>query len=285
MRQQAFNQTLFFWIFRLSAFTGIVILFSVLVLLYIAGQKVFNLTFLTSYWHHSDITTGGILQAIIGSLYLGIGVSAVSFPLGIGTAIFLTEYSSENVWTRIVNLSIRNLAGVPSVVYGIFGLAVFVNFLSFGTSLLSAILTLSIMTLPWVITASVEALQAVPLAFRETSLALGATQWQTVSKAVLPVAIPTCITGGIISNARALGETAPIIMVGATFYMSGLPTSLFDKFMALPYHTFILSTQHSSPFASEYASASALVLIVFTFILSFGTIIIRYRYRKQKEWQ
>lgn len=278
------EEKLFFLFFRLSAYIGFLILFVVLLLLIIAGAKVINWTFLTSYWHHSDITTGGIFQAIVGSLYLGIGVTVVSFPLGIGTAIYLTEYSRENVWRRIIVLAIRNLAGVPSVVYGIFGLAVFVNFFVFGTSLLSAILTLSIMTLPWIITASIEALEAVPEQFRESSLALGATKWQTILRIILPAALPTSITGSIISNARAMGETAPIIMVGATFYMSGLPTSIYDKFMALPYHTFILATQHSSPYASTYAAGTAFILILFTMLLSFGSILIRYYYRKKKEW-
>ena len=160
------EEKIFFLFFRLSAYIGFLILFVVLLLLIIAGAKVINWTFLRFwYWHHSDITTGGIFQAIVGSFYLGIGVTVVSFPLGIGTAIYLTEYSSDNIWRRIIELAIRNLAGVPSVVYGIFGLAVFVNFFMLGTSLLSAILTLSIMTLPWIITASIEALEAVPQQF------------------------------------------------------------------------------------------------------------------------
>ena len=208
----------------------------------------------------------------------------VSFPLGIGTAIFISEYSKNNFWKKIIQLSIRNLAGVPSVVYGLFGLAVFVNFLSLGTSLLSAILTLSVMTLPWIITTSVEALKAVTQKFREASLALGATEGQTIRKIVFPAAFPGSITGGVIGIARALGETAPIIMVGATFYISSLPTSPFDKFMALPYHTFILATQHSSPFAPSYAAGTALVLILLTFLLSLGAIITRYYYRLKKDW-
>jgi len=278
------RETIYFYMFRGSAFIGIAILFIVLILLFLPGHSVINWHFLTSSWQHRDITQGGIFSAIIGSIYLGIGVMLISFPLGIGTAIFITEYSKNIFWKKIIRLAIRNLAGVPSVVYGLFGLAVFVNFLSLGTSLLSAVLTLSVMTLPWIITASTESLEAVPQKFRETSLALGATHWQTIKKIVFPAAFPGCVTGGIIGIARALGETAPIIIVGATFYLSSLPTSPLDKFMALPYHTFILATQHSSPYASSYAAGTALVLISLTFLLSFGAIIMRYNYRRKKDW-
>jgi phosphate transport system permease protein len=201
-----------------------------------------------------------------------------------GTAIFLTEYSKNSLLKRIIHLAIRNLSGVPSIVYGLFGLVVFVNLFSFGTSLLSAILTLSFMTMPWIITASVEAFESVPQKFRESSLALGATHWQTTRKIVLPAAATGSITGGIIGIARALGETAPLIMVGATFYLSSLPSSPLDKFMALPYHTFILATQHSSPYASTYAAGTALVLIMFTFLLSLGAIFLRFHYRRKKDW-
>lgn len=278
------QEVIYFSIFRGSAFIGIALLLVTLALLFLSGYSVIDWHFLTSSWQHRNITQGGIFPAIIGSLYLGIGVIMISFPLGVGTAIFITEYSKNIFWRKIIRLAIRNLAGVPSVVYGLFGLAVFVNFLSFGTSLFSAVLTLSAMTLPWVVTASVEALEAVPQKFRETSLALGATPWQTIRKIVFPAAFPGSITGGVIGTARALGETAPIIIVGATFYLSSLPTSPLDKFMALPYHTFILATQHSSPYASSYAAGTALILILLTFLLNLGAIIIRYYCRVKKDW-
>lgn len=284
MKSTLLPETIYFLIFKISAMLGIAILFITLVLLFIAGYSVINWTFITSSWQHRDITQGGIFPAILGSVYLGLGVMCISFILGIGTAVFFSEYNKSSVVKRILQLTIRNLAGVPSVVYGLFGLAVFVNFLSFGTSLISAILTLSIMTLPWIIVATIEAFQAVPQKFRESSLALGATHWQTTIRVVFPVAIPGSITGGIIGIARAMGETAPIIIVGATFYLSGLPSSIFDKFMALPYHVFILATQHSSPFAASYAAGTALTLIVLTFLLSLGSIVIRYYYRRKKDW-
>lgn len=278
------RETIYFSIFRTVTFIGVGILFLTLLLLFVSGYSVIDFGFLTKNWQHRDITQGGIFPAILGSFYLGLGVMIISFPLGIGTAIFLTEYSKNNFLKRIIQLTIRNLSGVSSIVYGLFGLAVFVNFLSFGTSLLSAILTLSLMTIPWIITASVEALESVPQKFRESSLALGATHWQTTWKIVLPNAIAGSITGGIIGIARALGETAPLIMVGATFYLSRLPSSPLDKFMALPYHTFILATQHSSPDANTYAAATALVLIMLTFLLSLGAIFLRFHYRRKKDW-
>ncbi|TSC58780.1 MAG: phosphate transport system permease protein [Candidatus Peregrinibacteria bacterium Greene0416_19] len=273
-----------FSLFRLSAIAGTAILILVMVLLFLAGKDALSWQFLTAPWQHGDITKGGIFPAIVGSMYLGLGVIFISFPLGIGTAVFLTEYSGDTRWRRTIQLAIRNLAGVPSVVYGLFGLAIFVHLLTFGMSLAAAVLTLSVMTLPWIITASVEALLAVPRAFRESSQALGATRWQTVSRIIIPSALPGCITGGIIGLARALGETAPIILVGATFYLTRLPTSPFDKYMALPYHTFILATQHSSPSAPAYAAGSALVLITLTFVLSIGAILLRLQFRKKRVW-
>lgn len=277
-------ELLFFSLFRLSTLLGVALLFVVLLLLFRSGYSVLGWRFLTSSWQHRDITQGGIFPAIVGSLYLGVGVLCISFPLGVGTAIFLTEYSRHLFWRRVIQLAIRNLAGVPSVVYGLFGLAVFVHILSLGMSLISAILTLSVMTLPWIITASVEALESVPQKFRDSSLALGATQWQTIRKIVLPAAIPGCITGGVIGVARALGETAPIILVGATFYITRLPSSLFDKYMALPYHTFILATQHASPDAAAYAAGTAFVLMALTFLLSLGAIFLRSSFRRKKVW-
>lgn len=278
------GESLLFFVFRLSTIISVLVLLLVFVLLYKSGASVITWQFLTADWNHTDITRGGIFPAIVGSLYLGLGVMLVSFPMGIATAIYITEYTTNYFWKRITQLAIRNLAGVPSVIYGIFGLAVFVHALELGTSLISAILTLSIMTLPWIISASVEAFESIPSSLQEASFALGATRWQTIRFVVLPLALPNCITGGIIGNARAMGETAPIIMVGATFYVSTLPSSPFDKFMALPYHTFILATQHSSPFALKYAAGTALVLIALTFALSFIAIMLRYYFRLNKQW-
>ncbi len=283
-RYDRIAEAVFFSLFRASAYAATLLLVLVLVLLVFAGHSVISWRFLTAAWQHENITSGGIFPAILGSVCLGLGVIIVGFPFGLATAVFLTEYGKHSHWRRLIQLAIRNLAGVPSVVYGLFGLAVFVYMMNLGMSLIAAILTLSVMTLPWIITSSVEALEAVPQQFRDSSLALGATKWQTIRLIVLPAALPGCLTGGIVGMARALGETAPIILVGATFFLTHLPSSLFDKYMALPYHVFILSTQHASPHAREYAAGSALVLMTVTFILSLGAIILRYRFRLKKVW-
>ncbi len=278
------KEAIYFGLFRLTTISVIAFLGYILILLFSIGGSVINSRFLTAFWQHRDITQGGIFPAILGSIYLGVGVTLISFPLGIGTALYMTEYSKSGFWQRIIQLAIRNLAGVPSVIYGLFGLAVFAQFFRLGASLLSAILTLSAMTIPWIVTTSVESLRSVPQPFRESSFALGATKWQTIYRVVLPAALPGSITGGVIGIARAMGETAPLILVGATFYLSRLPTSPLDQFMALPYHTFILATQHSSPFARSYAAATALVLILLTFVLSLGAILLRLYLRARRDW-
>jgi len=278
------KQNVYFILFRIATFLSIVVLLFILLFIFKEGVGVIDIKFLTSMWSHRDITQGGIFPAIIGTIFLAIGVSIISIPIGICTAIYLNEYAKENLLTRTIKLAIRNLAGVPSIVYGIFGLAFFVLFLKLGGSLIAASLTLGFMTLPWIITASEEALKAVPLSFREGSYALGATKWQTVRKNVLPHSFSGMLTGSILGISRAMGETAPIIMVGATFFMGYLPTSPFDKFMALPYHLFILATQHSSPYAREYALGTALVLIALIFMFNFGVFVLRYKLRRKKEW-
>ncbi|MFT4304485.1 MAG: phosphate ABC transporter permease PstA [Candidatus Woesearchaeota archaeon] len=284
MVNEKIKQNIYFVIFRVCAFFSVGILMLILIYILSEGSQIISWKFLTSMWSHQDITKGGIFPAIIGSLLLGIGTAIISIPIGICTAIYLNEYAKENIMTRIIKLSIRNLAGVPSIIYGVFGFAFFVLFLNLGTSLIVASFTLGCMTLPWIITASEESLKAVPNSFREASYALGATKWQTVKKSVLPYSLGGMITGSILGISRAMGETAPIIMVGATFYMSYLPTSIFDKFMALPYHLFILATQHSSQYARDYALGTALVLIILIFVLNLGIFIIRYNLRKNKEW-
>jgi len=278
------RQSIYFVLFRVAAFFSVIILLFVLLYVVKEGISVINIKFLTSMWSHRDITQGGIFPAIVGTVLLAIGVSIISIPLGICTAIYLNEYAKENLLTRTIKLAIRNLAGVPSIIYGIFGMAFFVLFLNLGGSLIAASLTLGCMTLPWIITASEEALKSVPYSFREGSYALGATKWETVRKNVLPHSFSGMMTGSILGISRAMGETAPIIMVGATFFMGYLPTSPFDKFMALPYHLYILATQHSSPSASEYAMGTALVLIALIFMLNLGIFILRYNLRKRKEW-
>ena len=284
MKKDKIKEIIYINLLRISGFISLAILIFIISFIILKGIGVINLTFLTSIWTHNDITQGGIIQAIIGTIMLGIGVSIISIPLGVCTAIYLHEYASNNILTKSIKLSIRNLAGVPSVIYGLFGLAFFVLFLKLGGSILSASLTLGCMTLPWIITSTEEALKAVPDSFREGSYALGATKWQTIKKNVLPNASGGIITGSILGVSRSLGETAPIIIVGATFFISYLSYSPLDKFMALPYHIFILATQHSSPYAQQYALGTALVLISVIFIMNLSAFIIRYKIRGKKEW-
>lgn len=283
MTKKNISDQFYFGLFKLVTWEAVLLLLLTIVTLLWQGGSVLSWQFISQNWVHTDITQGGIYPAIVGSVILGLGVMAVSFPVGFLTALYLHEYLTTGRLKRILILVIRNLAGIPSIVYGMFGLALFVKFFNLGSSLLAAILTLSLMALPWIVTATIEALGALPKSWREASLALGATQWQTMRHVIVPASIPTSLTGGILANARAMGETAPIIVVGATFYLSKLPNSLDDKFMALPYHIFILSTQHSSAYAMSYAAATALVLIFISFGLSLLGMSLRYYLRKKLE--
>jgi len=226
---------------------------------------------------------GGIWPAIVGTFYLTLGTAVFSVPLGIAAAIYLSEYAPDNRLTRLIRIAIISLAGIPSVVYGLFGLGLFVLFLQFGTSILAASLTLSIMTLPVIISASEEALRAVPQAFRTVSISLGGTRWQTIRRIVLPQALPGIITGVILGLERAAGETAPILFTGAAFFLPRLPGSPFDATMALPYHLFVISTQvPEMPFQIQYGTA--LVLIFFVLGMNLVATFIRSRARAKRQW-
>ena len=226
---------------------------------------------------------GGVLPAILGTIYLTIGTALVSVPLGVGAAIYLAEYAPENTLTRAIRIAIINLAGIPSVVYGLFGLGLFVLFLNFGTSIIAGSLTLGIMTLPIIISTAEEALRAVPQSFRLVSNSLGGTSWQTVREVVLPQALPGIITGVILGLERAAGETAPILFTAAAFFLPKLPTSIFDQAMALPYHLFVISTQvPGMPVRIQYGTA--LVLLVFVLFMNLTATLIRRHYRRQRVW-
>ena len=226
---------------------------------------------------------GGILPAIIGTFYLTLGTAIFSVPLGIAAAIYLSEYANENWLTRTIRIAIINLAGIPSVVYGLFGLGLFVLFLKFGTSILAASLTLSIMTLPVIISTAEESLRAVPQAFRTVSISLGATRWQTIRRIVLKEALPGILTGVILGLERAAGETAPILFTGAAFFLPRLPQSPFDATMALPYHLFVISTQvPEMPIKIQYGTA--LVLLVFVLTMNLIATVIRSRARAKRQW-
>ncbi len=226
---------------------------------------------------------GGIFPAIVGTVYLVLGTMLFALPVGILAAIYLSEYAKENALTRTIDIAIVNLAGIPSVVYGLFGLGLFVQFMRFGTSILAGSLTLSVMSLPVIITASREAIGTVPKSFRESSLAMGATKWQTIRKIVLPNAIPGILTGTILALSRAAGETAPILFTVAAFYLPRLPASIFDQCMALPYHLYVISTQvpKIKPHI-QYGTALTLILMVMT--LNLAAVFIRAQFRKKKQW-
>ena len=229
------------------------------------------------------MTQGGIFPAIFGTFLVTLITAILAVPLGMCAAIYLNEYATQGRLTRLIRLSIRNLSGVPSIVYGLFGVILFVNIMRFGTSVLSAGLTLGLMTLPWTITASEEALKTVPHSYREGALALGATKWQSIRTNVLPYAVPGMLTGTVLGLARAAGETAPILFTGAAFFLPYLPRSLGDQFMALPYHLYIMATQHHQiEQVRPLAYGTALVLIVLVLGMNMTAVVIRYKLRRKR---
>ncbi len=248
------------------------------------GLPALNWQFVSSFPRRSG-AAGGILPAIVGTFYLVVGTIAVSLPLGIGGAIYLAEYAGQGRFANLVRLAIITLAGVPSIVFGLFGLGLFVLFCGFGPSILAGSLTLACMVLPTIIVASEEALRAVPKGFRDASLALGATKWETIRTNVLPYSLSGMITGSILGIGRAAGETAPILLTVAAFFLPKLPKSVFDQVMALPYHLYILATQH--PEADRLKNmqyGTALILLLLVLGLSLGAIIIRTHFRKKFRW-
>ena len=251
-------------------------------MLFIKGFPAISWQFLTEM-PKNGMRDGGIWPAIVGTFYLTLGTAIFSVPLGIGAAIYLSEYAIENKFTRYIRLAIINLAGIPSVVYGLFGFGLFVIFLNFGTSILSASLTLSIMTLPVIISTTEESLRAVPQSFRVVSFSLGATKWQTIKRLVLPQAIPGILTGVVLGLERAAGETAPILFTGAAFFLPRLPDSPLDATMALPYHLFVISTQvPGMPIKIQYGTV--MVLLTFVLIMNLIATVIRSRARAKRQW-
>ena len=275
-------QRLGFIVITLMAVATVLPILGTIIYILIKGGSAISWEFLSGF-PHDGMRAGGILPAIVGTLYLTVGTAIFSVPLGIAAAIYLAEYAKDNRWTRLIRLAIINLAGIPSVVYGLFGLGLFVLFLKFGTSILAASLTLSIMTLPVIISTSEEALRAVPQAFRTVSISLGATRWQTISRIILKEALPGILTGVILGLERAAGETAPILFTGAAFFLPRLPHSPFDATMALPYHLFVISTQvPEMPIQIQYGTA--LVLLVFVLTMNIVATIIRSRARARRQW-
>ena len=280
LKRRKLIQVAIFGLFRLSAAINGIALLIVVYFLVARGWRAINWTFLTQPPMDS-MTKGGILPCIVGTLCLSLGAILVALPIGIASAIYLHEYASPGRVLRIIRLGINNLAGVPSVVFGLFGLAFFVVWLQMGVSILAGALTLGAMSLPVIIGSSEEALRTVPDAYREASLGLGATRWQTIYRVVLPAALPGILTGAILGISRAAGETAPIMFTAAVFYTPSLPTSVFDEIMALPYHIYVLATAGTEIEATRHLQyGTALVLI--TLVLGMNLVAIIYRARLQR---
>lgn len=276
------SQKFVFTIFRVAAATNGIALFIMIFFIIKNGWMAINWTFLSQPPIES-MTKGGILPCIVGTLCLALGAMVFAFPIGVASAVYLNEYARPGKLLRLIRLGVNNLAGVPSVVFGLFGLAFFVIWLDMGVSIIAGSLTLGVMTLPVIIGSSEEALKTVPDSHREASLALGATKLQTIFKVVLPAAMPGVLTGGILGISRAAGETAPIMFTAAVFYSPDFPSSVFDEVMALPYHIYVLATAGTEIEATRHLQyGTALVLIALVLGMNLAAIIYRAKLRKNK---
>jgi phosphate transport system permease protein len=263
-KNKQLSQNIAFLVFRLLSFSVVAILVVILGFILIRGISVINWDFLTQM-PREGMTQGGIFPAIVGTLYLVAGSMLFAFPIGILSGIYINEYAKDSWFKRFVKLMTNNLAGVPSIVFGLFGMTLFVNQFGFGDSILAGSLTLGLLALPVVIRTTEEALKSIDNSFRIGSLALGATKWQTTSRVVLPMAFPNIITGLILSIGRVSGETAPILFTVAAYFLPKLPNSIFDQVMALPYHLYVISTSGTNIEASRamaYGTAFVLIMIV-----------------------
>ncbi len=270
-----------FGLFRTAAFINGMALALVIFFIFLNGWPAVNWEFLTQAPRNA-MTEGGILPCILGTFYLSVGALLVAFPIGVASAIYLNEYARSGLLLRIIRLGINNLAGVPSVVFGLFGLAFFVIYLNLKVSLISGALTLGAMSLPVIIGSTEEALKSVPDTYREASLGLGATKLQTILRVVLPTAMPGVLTGGILGLSRAAGETAPIMFTAAVFFTPYLPSSVFDEIMALPYHIYVLATAGTEIEATrplQYGTAMVLIGLV----LGMNLVAILYRSRLRRK--
>ncbi len=278
------KEKLVLWSLRLTVYLVVFVIGTILFDIVIKGFSTISWSFLTEFPRKSG-AEGGILPVIVGTLSLITGTLIFGFPLGIATSIYLSEYATNNRFTQLVRLAISTLAGVPSIVFGLFGLGLFVIYLDFGASILAGSLTLACMILPTIIVTCEESLQSIPNSFREGSMALGATKWQTIYKVVLPYAVPGMMTGSILGVGRVAGETAPVLLTVAAFFLPTLPSSVYDQIMVLPYHLYVLATQHpeaSKVLPMQYGTALVLLNIVLGFSLI--AILIRSYFRKKYQW-
>jgi phosphate transport system permease protein len=284
MKWRYFRQKIFFGVVRLSALIIALSLGGILLHIIINGISVINWDFITKV-PTDGMTKGGIMPAIVGTFYLTVGAIVIAMPLGIASAIYLTEYARQGRLVRNIRIGINCLAGVPSVVFGLFGLGFFVVFLKFGSCILSGALTLGFLVLPTIIGASEEALKAVPQTFREASLSLGVSKWKTIYNIVLPAALPGILTGSILGIGRAAGETAPIMFTAAAFFSTKLPDSIFDEVMALPYHIYVLATAGTHIEETQPIQfGTALVLITLVLGIDLTAIVVRSYMRRKKRW-
>ncbi len=276
------RQQLGFALLSLATIAVVLPILFVVIYIVVQGAPAISWEFVAAM-PRDGMRAGGVWPAIVGTGLLTLGTAVFAVPVGVAVAIYLAEYARDTLITRLIRLAIINLAGVPSVVYGLFGLGLFVIFLQFGTSILAGSLTLAIMTLPVIISTAEEALRAVPQSFRIVSLSLGGTQWQTVRRVVLPQALPGILTGVILGLERAAGETAPILFTVAAFFLPRLPGSIFDQTMALPYHLFVISTQvPGMPIRIQYGTV--LVLLVFVLSMNVLAAIMRSRFHAKRQW-
>lgn len=279
-----FSQKAMCWLMRLTAYFVVLVVGFIVFEIVWRGARAISWEFLFSMPRRSG-AEGGIFPAIVGTFLLVAGSIAAAFPLGVATAIYLSEYARQGRFTHAVRVAIATLAGIPSIVFGLFGLGLFVIFFGWGCSIISGCATLACMILPTIIVSSEEALRAVPQSLREGSLALGATKWQTIWSNVLPYSIGGMLTGTILAIGRAAGETAPILLTVAAFYLPKLPRSMFDQVMALPYHLYVLSTQHPDTAAVlPKAYGTALVLLILVLGVGLAAIILRIHVRKKYKW-
>ena len=284
LSRRKIQEKLGFAVLRAATLLVVAVILFILFDIFSKGARAVNWTFITSK-PLKGMTAGGIWPAIVGTFWVTLVTVLFAVPVGMAAAIYLNEYARQGRIVRLIRLAIRNLSGVPSIVYGLFGFGLFVLTLKLGFSVLSAGLTLGLLTLPWTITASEEALKTVPMSYREGALALGATRWQTIRSNVLPYAVPGMLTGAILGLARAAGETAPILFTGVAFFwptLTPFPEVFTTQFMALPYHLFIMSTQHHEIVkVRPLAYGTALVLITLILLMNLAAIFIRYRFRKK----
>jgi len=283
-RRRAAAQAIAFSLLGLSSAVGFLCLGGILFVMIAEGSGALSWAFLTEFPRRM-MTEGGIYPALVGSFYLTVGALLSAIPFAIASAIWLSEYARGGRWVRAIRVGVNTLAGVPSIVFGLLGLAFFVKVLGFGISVLSGALTLGMLILPILIRAAEEALDAVPMSFREGALALGATQWRAVRTVVLPSAVPGILTGAVLGVGRAVGETAPIMFTAAAFYLGRLPRSPFDKVMALPYHIFVMATESPNYWRTrDLQFGTALVLLGLVLAMNLGAVTWRARARRRKPW-